>query len=278
MGVIMAGGVYCSANPAFTARELGNQLTDADVSVMLAARANLACALEGAQMVGLLLERVFVFEEAGLHGKEPDYEIGDVSRDMLKQPLHWKSLLAARKVGERFRWEELRTSEEVSRTCILIYSSGTTGLPKGVELSHYNIVANMCQLYHMQTLDRRFVASTTNSPRMIGFLPMYHALGMIYYGFVAPKRGLQVYLMDRFELFRMMENIQRFRITELLLVPPVLVAMAKHPAIRGGKYDLSSVMKVVCGAAPLGREATALFEELWPDRSIKVRQAWGMSE
>ena len=83
--------------------------------------------------------------------------------------------------------------------------------------------------------------------------------------------------MERFSLADMLDHIQRFKITELVLVPPMLVAMAKHPSARDGTCDISSVRKVLAGAAPIGIEVTQQFEELW-NGELKVRQAWGMSE
>lgn len=106
---------------------------------------------------------------------------------------------------------------------------------------------------------------------------MYHVLGLAYYTFTAPKWGLQTYLSERYNLPDMLDYIQRYRITELLLVPPILVATAKHPSVRDGTCDISSVRKVVAGAAPIGMEVTQQFEELW-NGTVKVRQAWGMSE
>ena len=83
--------------------------------------------------------------------------------------------------------------------------------------------------------------------------------------------------MERYSLSDMLDHIQSFKVTELLLVPPILVAMAKHPSVRDGTCDISSVRKVVAGAAPIGMEVTQQFEELFK-RKVKVRQAWGMSE
>jgi 4-coumarate--CoA ligase len=107
---------------------------------------------------------------------------------------------------------------------------------------------------------------------------MYHGLGLVYFALMAPKSGQCVYLMERYKLLQMMENIQRFQISELLAVPPVVVAMAKHPLIRRGKYDLSSVVKVLCGAAPLGKTISEQFGQLWPEGKMKINQGWGMSE
>ena len=113
--------------------------------------------------------------------------------------------------------------------------------------------------------------------RTVCAVPLYHGLGLVYYTFVAPKAGIHTYMMERWDLQDMLNHIQRFSITELILVPPMLVAMAKHPSVRFGHCDLSSVRKVVAGAAPIGREVTEQFEELWWGK-LKVRQAWGMSE
>ena len=272
MGVIMAGGVYTSANPAFTPRELAHQLKDSEATFLLAADNCIDRALHGARLAGVDLNRVFQFQDISLD-EETNRREKFLSSHQLQ---HWKQLIAAPDVGKQFEWEEFRTPQLANRTIILIYSSGTTGLPKGVEASHYNIVANITQIIYVQGLDPRNNAGPNT--RTLCFLPLYHGLGLMYYTWVAPKRGLRVYLMERFNLLEMVEYIQRYRITELLMVPPVVLAMSQHPLIKGGKYDLSSIVKVVCGAAPLGMETTIQFEKLWPNGAVKVRQAWGMSE
>lgn len=76
----------------------------------------------------------------------------------------------------------------------------------------------------------------------------------------------------------MLAAVSAFRITQLLLVPPIVVAMAKHPAVRNGNWDLSSVRTVVCGAAPLGKEVVKEFESLWKDKVVNIKQGWGMTE
>lgn len=278
MGVIMAGGIYTSANPAFTPRELTYQLRDSGAHFLLAADNCVERALEGARLAGMEEDRVFHFcDLADLD--EPTREISDAAERgerSVRTARSWRRLIASPETGRRFAWETFATREQADRTVILIYSSGTTGLPKGVEASHYNIVSNICQITYVQNLDPRNAVGPNT--RGLCFLPMYHGLGLMYYAWVAPKRGLRVYLMDRFNLMDMLKNIQRFRITELLMVPPVVVAMAKSPLLQSGAYDLSSVRSVICGAAPLGMEVTVQFERLWPKGNVRVRQAWGMSE
>jgi 4-coumarate--CoA ligase len=86
------------------------------------------------------------------------------------------------------------------------------------------------------------------------------------------------YISPKFDFIQMLEDIQRFRIDFLILVPPIAIALAKHPAVKSGKYDLSSVTSVGCGAAPLGKEIVAEIEALWPPGVMKVSQGWGLTE
>jgi 4-coumarate--CoA ligase len=82
--------------------------------------------------------------------------------------------------------------------------------------------------------------------------------------------------MPKFDFLEMLQYVQKYRITDLVLVPPVVVAMAKHPATK--KFDLSSVESVGSGAAPLGKEVSEEFERLWSTGQVNVKQGWGMTE
>ena len=268
MGTLMAGGIYNSANPAYNARELLHQLKDSEPKFVLAARNCLDCALEAAELANFGSDRVFLFDDM------PTTLAGhfDVSLPQTQaQCRSWQHHIAPPLAGAAFKWEKLDTPALSARTAIIIYSSGTTGLPKGVELTHFNLVSNIYQVRKMHQAD------TPYGRRSLCCLPMYHVLGQVYYNFFAPKAGLQVVLMQRYELLSMLQHIQKFKITELVIVPPIVVAIAKHPAARSGQVDLSSIKKVPAGAAPLGIEATRQFEELWNGK-LRVRQAWGMSE
>ena len=268
MGSLMAGAIYNSANPAYTARELSHQLKDSDPRVVLAAENSIDRALEAADLVGFDKSRIFHFAELPI---DLNMRIPETTASK-SNTMHWACLIAKPDVGRKFVWKEQNSKEFSERTAILIYSSGTTGLPKGVEISHRSLIANMLQLKLIHMSD-----STIKIRRSLCAVPMYHALGLCYYVFTAPKWGIETYLMDRFSLADMLDYIQRFKLTELVLVPPMLVAMAKHPSVRDGTCDISSIKKVLAGAAPIGIEVTQQFEELWHGR-LKVRQAWGMSE
>jgi len=87
---------------------------------------------------------------------------------------------------------------------------------------------------------------------------------------------MRVYMMPKFDFVEMLTCLQKYRITDLVLVPPIIVAMAKHPATKN--FDLSSVQGAGSGAAPLGREVSEEFERLWPTGQVNVKQGWGMTE
>ena len=84
--------------------------------------------------------------------------------------------------------------------------------------------------------------------------------------------------MRDYEISNMLRHIQELRITNLLMVPPILVAISKNAKARRGQFDLNSVREVICGAAPLGREQAAKLEQLWPKGRVNVKQAFGMTE
>ncbi|KAK6824245.1 hypothetical protein RU639_005092 [Aspergillus parasiticus] len=84
--------------------------------------------------------------------------------------------------------------------------------------------------------------------------------------------------MRQYEIHRMLESIEKYRITELHLVPPIIVAMTKDPAVKSGKYDLSSVTKTFSCAAPLGPEPAFQYESLWPEGRVNIKQGLASTE
>ena len=147
----------------------------------------------------------------------------------------------------------------------LPYSSGTTGLSKGVMLTHENLIANMVLSCEMNTV--------LPEDRLVGVLPFFHIYGMVLILNLAVYLGLTLVTMPRFDLEQFLEIVQKYKITSLNLVPPLVLALAKHPVIDN--YDLSSVRIIGSGAAPLGQE----LEQACAERlSCEIYQGYGLTE
>jgi acyl-CoA synthetase (AMP-forming)/AMP-acid ligase II len=153
----------------------------------------------------------------------------------------------------------------------LPYSSGTTGLPKGVMLTHRNLVANVAQT--------RPLINLGEEERIIAVLPFFHIYGLT----VLMNQGLQwgatVVTLPRFDLEDFLRTIQDQKITRAFVAPPILVALAKHPLVD--KYDLSSLRFILSGAAPLDEQlALAVQDRLrkGADTGVTVAQGYGMTE
>jgi acyl-CoA synthetase (AMP-forming)/AMP-acid ligase II len=147
----------------------------------------------------------------------------------------------------------------------LPYSSGTTGVAKGVMLTHRNLVANVLQSegrIHLR-----------EGERVLGVMPFYHIYGMTVVMNLALHKGATVVTMPRFELEPFLKVLQDHRVERAYVAPPIVVALAKHPAVD--KFDLSSIALVFSGAAPLDENlAQACAQRL----SCNVNQGYGMTE
>ncbi|CAK7228399.1 hypothetical protein SBRCBS47491_006891 [Sporothrix bragantina] len=279
LGILMAGGVFSGANPSFVARELAHQLRDSGAKVLITAASSIATALEAADTVGLPRNRIYVLDDVANSPAPSDVVVAERPH---QQPLskdaggarHWLELLQ-----DNFRralvWDWKEPENPATTTCCLNYSSGTTGVPKGVEISHRAYVANCTGVVAVGGKDPEILAQRERSVGLC-FLPLYHAYGQTYFVANFAHMDIPVYLMSKFDFVKMLEHIQKFRITSLTLVPPIAVALSKHPLVK--KFDLSSVESVGCGAAPLAQESVLAVQRLWPEGTLSVYQGWGMTE
>ncbi|MFQ5568955.1 MAG: 4-coumarate--CoA ligase family protein [Rhodothermales bacterium] len=236
--VISLGGVVTTTNPLYTVDELTHQLKDSGAKYLITIPTFIENAHQAAEASGI--EEVFVFGEA--EGATP--------------------LAALLEGGGEAPEVDIDPREDL---VALPYSSGTTGLPKGVMLTHYNLVANISQTLAVEEMKGDDV--------LIGILPFYHIYGMVVIMSMALSTGNTIVTMPRFDLEQFLGLMQDYAVTTAFLVPPIILALAKHPIID--QYDLSALGNIVSGAAPLP-EAVA---QGCADRlGCIVRQGYGLTE
>ena len=148
---------------------------------------------------------------------------------------------------------------------VLLYSSGTTGLPKGVLLSHRSLVASLCQMRAVHRVGPDDVVLTA--------LPLYHIYALQVTLSLGLAAGATVVTMPRFDLESFCGLVQEHSVTRLEVVPPIVLALARHPAVS--RYDLSSLRLITSGGAPLG---AALATECARRLGCRVKQIYGMTE
>ncbi len=241
LGAMAAGGTVTGASPACTERELAAQLADAGASVLvtvpsLVPAARSAAAASGAGQVVVLGQAegatpILDLLAGGRHAPDPD------------PPL-----------------------DPATAVALLPYSSGTTGLPKGVGLTHANLVSSVRQ-----------VASglrVTDRDTLLAVPPFSHIMGFLVTLAVPLSAGATVVTMPRFDPVQFLERIQRHRVTVLVGAPPMLRVLTGHPAAAG--TDLGSLELVVCGGAALSVAAQEALAARLP--GTVVGQAWGLTE
>lgn len=157
------------------------------------------------------------------------------------------------------------TIDPATHIAALPYSSGTTGSPKGVRLSHRNLVANLAQI------EKNFGVEPNEV--FVAVLPFFHIYGMTVVLNLSLRLRTTLVTMPRFELGAFLDALAQHRVTWAFIAPPIAVALAKHPVVD--QYDLSDLRVVFSGAAPLdGELGRALQDRL----GVTVVQGYGMSE
>ncbi len=237
-GVAAAGGATTTVNPLYTSEELNRQLLDAGARLLVTIPQCLDKAREAAS--DSAVEEIFVFGEA--EGATP-----------------FEALM---------QWDGEPPVVDIDPKTDLValpYSSGTTGLPKGVMLTHHNLVSNLCQTHAVEQLSDREV--------LIGILPFYHIYGMVVIMSGALRAGGTIVTMPRFDLEQFLDLLQTHGVTTAYLVPPIVLALAGHPLVD--RYDISKLRNIMSGAAPLPEPvARACIER----HGVTLRQGYGLTE
>ncbi|MCD7452238.1 hypothetical protein HAX54_016003 [Datura stramonium] len=154
-----------------------------------------------------------------------------------------------------------------SDTAAILYSSGTTGVSKGVVLTHTNFVSIMKLLKYYVDV------TLSQDDVFLCFIPMFHVYGLAFFGLGLFCSGVTTVLMPKFDFEAMLEAIQTHKISHIPAVPPVILGLVKY---NKGSYDLSSLRKVSSGAAPLSKEVVDAFRGKFP--WVELKQGYGLTE
>lgn len=231
------------------------QIKNTETTLILAHPTLLKTAVAASGQAGLPAGRIFQFS--------------DVENSTVNGIPDFRAMLGTPEEGARYTWDTLRgTADKTVAT--INYSSGTTGLPKGVCVSHYNLNANVEQHIYLRELHR---PDSRGKERWLGFLPLFHAYGQLWVFLMAIKLNNPVWVMEKFGYEDFLRVIEKQKITHLQVAPPIVVMLGKRPETE--KYDLSSLTDIMCGAAPLYRE---LQNDVTRRFNVKIIQGWGMTE
>lgn len=250
LGVTGAGGVFTGVNPAYTAYELAHTLKTAKAKWILAQPNLLDTAVKAAEQVSLPKRNIIVFNPNG-EKAPPGFA-------------QWNDLLQH---GEQdwVRFNDLNTSE--NRPAARLFSSGTTGLPKAADLTHYNLIAQHTLVYETEPRPWRI--------RRLLNLPMFHAATAPMAFTSCLRSGALGVVFARFDPEEWFWAHQEYQITDLGVVPPLAIMAINHPLNK--KYSLKSVKIAAVGAAPLDKQPQARLQKLIGE-DVPLTQVWGMTE
>ncbi len=233
-GSLLTGAKVTTLNPLYKEREVEHQLDDADAAVVF---------------VSKLFAPVVEAVKGNLPKVRRVYEIEDVWSIAETEPPEPEPV-------------EVDPENDIA---VLPYSSGTTGLPKGVMLTHYNLTSNLKQMIATGVMEEKSVS--------LAFLPFYHIYGLMILLSGTLGIGSTCLVMPRFDPDLTLDFIEKYKVTDFFVVPPALLALSHHPKLDD--HDVSSLRFILSGAAPLPQEVAELGAKRF---GCPVTQGYGMTE
>jgi 4-coumarate--CoA ligase len=250
LGIIAAGGIFAGTNPSYTPHELTHHIKTSRTNFLITEPEMLSQILDAAETCAVPRSNIWIF-------------------DVHSQPLpsgfqSWTKLLTH---GEA-DWHRFDSESECKDTVACrLFSSGTTGLPKAAEISHHNLIAQHTLVY--ESFPKPYEI------RRILPLPMFHAAAVPSTHFTHLRAGDVGLVMRRFDLEAFLNTIEKFNVTDCVMVPPMVVAVVMSPLTR--KYSMKSIRQALSGAAPLDKGTQARLSAFL-EKDVPFTQVWGMTE
>ncbi|KAH9988764.1 phenylacetyl-CoA ligase [Xylariaceae sp. FL0662B] len=251
LGGLIAGGIISPANPAYGVNELVHQFRDSGARAIVTQQPFLPVVLDAAAIVGIPRNRIVVLPDARTPASlfSPSGEI-----------LEFTEIISTQERGT-----PKINIDPKDDLAFLVYTSGTTGLPKGAEITHRNIVSNLLMADAAASLDP--------DDTVLAFLPFYHIYGLTMLVFYTLHRRARVVVMPRFTPVDFCQVVESYRVSIAYIVPPVAAMLSQSdlPA----RHSLASIRFMVSAGAPLSEELIRALHSRW---RIRLIQGYGLTE
>lgn len=268
-GALLAGGIVVQTNPLYTERELEYQMKDSGskflvcLDILLPRASNVKPNTDLEHIIVTGIKDYLPFPKNLIYPFIQKREYNIVVKPEHKGDTHvWKRVLESASV--EYKEHELDPKEDIA---LLQYTGGTTGYPKGVMLTHYNLVAN-CQMCEKWLYKTKYGEEV-----VLGILPFFHVYGMTTVMNLSIMMAQKMILIPKLDIEGLLKTIDKQKPTLFPGAPTIYIGLLNHPELE--KYDLSSIEACISGSAPLPIDVQQKFEKVTGGRLV---EGYGLTE